>query len=185
MESSFLLELDDILGMGNNHYRNIMKIRFLFYLSFIIQMNIFSQTNDFQLVEKICHADFNYHFIDNIDSCFYENIDSCNIREKLLLSEGSYSIYVFERHIKNSSKKGFESERIDCIFQKTCNDTIVESIYIPLTWREPPISRVMLFSKKKIPLNEPIKICDIEFLNISGIEYYSSSRFLDINLIQK
>lgn len=131
---------------------------------FLINMNVFCQTADFRLTQKIYHADFNYHFIECIDTCFHWNIDSCDIKKKIL-SKGFYSIYVFERHLEMFDKLGGKSERIECVFQKVFNDTIVESIYIPLTWREPPISAVILYSNIKF------KIC--KYIEISSLDFHS------------
>lgn len=123
-----------------------------------------SQDNNFELILKLPHADFNYSFINDIDTCFWTN-DIQNI----IRTEGEYSIYVFKRSEMRLSKSGFQEEFVEYIFQKIDDDIVLESIYIPLTWREPPISRVVLYSSDVIPVSDSVPVRNILFHNIKEI----------------
>ncbi len=125
------------------------------------------QDNNFKLILELSYVDFNYSFINNIDSCFWTN----DI-ENIIQPNGEYSIYVFKRRTIRFSKLGFQEEFVECIFQKVDNNIVLESIYIPLTWREPPISTVVLFSTNTITISNSVPIRNILFYNIkeTGID---------------
>lgn len=119
------------------------------------------QDNNFKLIYELPHADFNYSYINNIDSCFWNGEI-----ENIIKPNGEYSICVFKRNTIRLSKLGFQEEFVECIFQKIDNNIVLESIYIPLTWREPPISNVVLFSTIAIAISDSVPIRNILFHNI-------------------
>lgn len=125
------------------------------------------QDNNFKLILELSYVDFNYSFINNIDSCFWTGEI-----ENIIQPKGEYSIYVFKRNTIGLSKLGFQKEFVECIFQKIDNNIVLESIYIPLTWREPPISSVVLFSTNTITISDSVPIRNILFHNIeeAGID---------------
>ena len=147
----------------------ILYIICFFYVWDVCSQNdsICLQDNNFKLALELSCVDFNYSFINNIDSCFF-----FIVIENIIRPIGEYSIYVFKRNTMRLSKLGFQEEFVECIFQKIDNNIVLESIYIPLTWREPPISSVMLFSTNAITISDSVPIRNILFYNIkeTGID---------------
>lgn len=133
------------------------------------------QDNNFKLILELSYVDFNYSFINNIDSCFWTDEI-----ENIIQPKGEYSIYVFKRNTIGLSKLGFQEEFVECIFQKIDNNIVLESIYIPLTWREPPISSVVLFSTNTITISDSVPIRNILFHNINetGIDVLNKQGYL-------
>lgn len=135
----------------------------IFIFSLIPFKDMKGQESNFYIKQISYKVDFDKINIDDIDSI---PIDSLSIN-KFNLIEGKYTIYFFERKILGKSKDDINLPiKYDLIIIKVDNEKLIESYYFPLSWREPPISNVILNSKKGIKISKKLSTDSIGFVPI-------------------
>ncbi|MCD6010886.1 MAG: hypothetical protein K0Q79_748 [Flavipsychrobacter sp.] len=125
------------------------------------------QDSAFYLEQIKYNSDFNFHnIISKVDTCAIDSI------KKLVLSleVGRYTVYVFEREISGISHDDNPNIRQELIIMKVIKNTIVESYYFPLNWREPPVSAVILGSQKKVKIKDKLSTDSLSLKPISTSE---------------
>ena len=127
-----------------------------------------SQNALFYLKDINYLSDINYKSITNIDEYPLDKL----VDSVFNMQVGKYTIYRFERISPSESKDNLNpKENKELIIAKVSENKIVEAYYCPLNWREPPISNVLLVSKKKIRLTKRFSTKKMKFksTNPNGI----------------
>lgn len=136
----------------------------MFFVLFVLTSAVCrGQDCEFHVDRMILHADINYDLIRVIDTIDIEGLCD-NI---VLMDSNEYSIYLLSRKGKGISLNEDTIDVSELIIFKSYNDRILESYYIPLSWREPPLSNVILHSRKTIPTKAIIDINEIGLLPIN------------------
>lgn len=152
-----------------------MKLNVFFTIFFMITfINVKGQENNFYIKQITYQSDFDFIDFNDIDNIPMDRL-SINMFN---LKEGKYTIYCFERKKLGESKDNINSPlQSDYLLIKTDKGKIIESYYLPLSWREPPISNVILSSKKEIKISSKISTDIILFMpiNDSGINILKQS----------
>ena len=109
-------------------------------------------------------SDVNFNAISNIDKYPLDNL----IDSVFNVQAGKYIVYRFERFSVANSKDNLNSKEYqELIIAKVSGNIIVEAYYCPLSWREPPISSVVLVSQRKVRLKKRLSTKKMKFKNIN------------------
>ena len=118
----------------------------------------------FHLKDIYYLSDVNFNAISNIDKYPLDNL----IDSVFNVQAGKYIVYRFERFSVSNSKDNLNSKEYqELIIAKVSGNIIVEAYYCPLSWREPPISSVVLVSQRKVRLKKRLSTKKMKFKNIN------------------
>jgi hypothetical protein len=133
-------------------------------LMFLVTPFINGQNSEFLLRDIHYQSDINYSAISKIDDCSLENL----IDSVFNIQEGKFTIYRFERISTIDTKDNLRTkENKEIIITKVLGNKILEAYYCPLSWREPPISHVVLVSQKKVRLSKEVSVKRLKFKNLT------------------
>lgn len=122
------------------------------------------QESDFYINQVFCNADLVEDEFNRIDD---RPLDSLDI-DDFIMNGGGYTVYCFIRRMVCESKDSLRTVDfgMEYILVKVKGKRILESYYLPFSWREPPISNVVLRSRKNRKISRRVCTKYIRFVPV-------------------
>ena len=118
------------------------------------------QHTDFRYTKTINNSDFINERITNIDSYLSGDFP---IDSVFAIVNGKFDIVFFERYSYGYSVMGEYTFSHEVIISKVLDGKIVESYFVPLDWKEPPMHYQIQISRQKLPIEQVMRIKDFHF----------------------
>lgn len=129
-----------------------------------LQSSKLNAQNIFHLKDSFERSDLNYSAISNMDYSNYDHL----LDSVFNAVRGKFKIYRFVRFSKGISKDNVDPDSTfkELIVLKVKNNIVLEGYYVPLDWREPPISSVLLKSTTRIAFKDFLNTDDLKFVSL-------------------